>query len=286
MFSRPIDLTIRQARLGDAAKLSTFLSFRAQIHRHLDWRSALDWLGSQPYLLAEYEDDLLAAFACPLDPPEVAWIRLFTAATELSPIRVWSMFVERALEDLSGNPNLCLAALALQSWFEELLIRSNFSTNQAIVVLEWENILPPPRALLKDAIIRPMTPGDLASVTQVDQQSFEPLWQNSLESLHRAYKQSTLSTVLELKHQIIGYQISTSSSFSGHLARLAVLPAFQGQGLGYALVARLLADFGQRGVWHVSVNTQNDNLASLALYTHMGFRPNGDEFPVYLHKIG
>lgn len=285
MFSRPVDLTIRQAGLGDSAKLSSFLSFHPQVHRHLDWRSALDWLGSQPFLLAEYEDELLAAFACPPDPPDVAWIRLFSSATGLSQIRIWSLFVERALMDLSGSPSVCLAALALQSWFEELLIRSHFSTDQAIVVLEWESVLPQPRALPSGAIIRSMTPGDLASVTAVDQQSFEPLWQNSFESLHRAFKQSTLSTVVELEHQVIGYQISTSSSISGHLARLAVLPAFQGQGLGYALVARLLADFSQRGVWHVSVNTQNDNMASLALYTRMGFHPNGDEFRVYLHKI-
>ena len=285
MISHPVDLAIRQAGLGDSARLASFLSFRSQIHRHLDWRTALDWLGSQPFLLAEYENELLAAYASPPDPPDFAWIRLFTAATELSPMRVWSMFLERAMADLSGSPNVKLAALALQSWFEELLIRSHFSTNQAIVVLEWESILPPPRSLRSDAAIRSMAPADLVAVAQVDQQSFEPLWQNSFESINRAFKQSALSSVVELEGRIIGYQISTGSSISGHLARLAVLPAFQGQGIGYALVARLLSDFSRRGVWHVSVNTQSDNIASLALYTHMGFRPNGDEFPVYLHDI-
>jgi ribosomal protein S18 acetylase RimI-like enzyme len=258
------------------------LNYRSKVHRHLDWRTALDWLGSQPYLLAEYASELLAVLACPPDPPSVAWIRLFTAATELSPIRVWNLLLESTVASLKGTPSECIAALAVQSWFEELLIRSAFTSRQSIVVLEWNNRQPSPRPLSRDFILRPMAAGDLDGVTRVDHGAFAPLWQNSIESLTRAYKQAALSSVIELDGQVIGYQISTSVTLSGHLARLAVLPAYQGQGLGYALLTRLLSDFEKRGITHVTVNTQNDNASSLSLYTHAGFYINGDEFPVYV----
>jgi len=282
MIHSTTDISIRPASLNDNSRLASFLNYRSKIHRHLDWRSALDWLGSQPYLIAEYADELLAVLACPPDPPSIAWIRLFTAATELSPNRMWNMLLERAISALEGKQSECIAGLAVQPWFEELLIRSHFTSQQSIVVLEWDNRLPVPRPIGLDFTLRLMAAGDLEAVTRVDHQAFNPLWQNSLESITRGFKQSSSSTIIELDGQIIGYQISTSVTLSGHLARLAILPSFQGQGLGYALVTRLLSDFEQRGISHVTVNTQSDNASSLSLYTHVGFQLNGDEFPVYV----
>jgi ribosomal protein S18 acetylase RimI-like enzyme len=68
----------------------------------------------------------------------------------------------------------------------------------------------------------------------------------------------------------------------GHLARLAVLPAYQGRGVGYALVNDLLRQFVFRGIFRVTVNTQADNHASLRLYENMGFQRTGESYPVYM----
>jgi ribosomal protein S18 acetylase RimI-like enzyme len=71
----------------------------------------------------------------------------------------------------------------------------------------------------------------------------------------------------------------------GHLARLAVLPDFQGMGIGSALVQDLLWYFRRRGAQRVTVNTQKDNLASLAVYRKAGFFLTGEEYPVFQYNI-
>ncbi len=126
-----------------------------------------------------------------------------------------------------------------------------------------------------------MTQEDLPIVALVDEAAFDPLWQNSLDSLTLAYQQSSWSTVAETSDGIIGYQISTSIPLTGHLARLAVIPAIQRSHVGYMLVRELLEHFKKSGAWHVTVNTQDDNLASIALYEKIGFRRTGELFPVY-----
>ncbi len=281
MILRTAELAIRPARADDYSRLYSFLNYRSRVHRHLDWRSALDWLQHQPYLLAESHYELQAVLACPPDPPSIAWIRLFTAATDLAAPRLWDMLLEKAILALKDGPSKVMAALAIQTWFEELLIPSGFTTTQSIVVLEREGRPPAPRPFPPGVLHRPMLPQDILAVTYVDNQAFEPLWHNSSESLDLARMQSMVSSVIEVNGEIVGYQISTAIGASGHLARLAVLPSFQGSGLGRALVEQLLADLDRQGIRHVTVNTQNDNQTSLALYTRLGFQLTGDEYPVY-----
>jgi ribosomal protein S18 acetylase RimI-like enzyme len=79
---------------------------------------------------------------------------------------------------------------------------------------------------------------------------------------------------------VVGYQISTGSSAGAHLARLAVRKDAQGLGLGRALVGDLVHQMRKRNVDLITVNTQADNSASLALYQQLGFIRTGEEFPV------
>jgi len=120
-------------------------------------------------------------------------------------------------------------------------------------------------------------------VRQVDASAFKVLWQNSQPSLEMALKQASIATVAEDGTGLLGYQISTTSHMGGHLARLAVLPAYQGRKIGNALVNDLLRQFVRRGIFRVTVNTQADNLISLKLYEKMGFLRTGETYPVYQH---
>jgi ribosomal-protein-alanine N-acetyltransferase len=161
------------------------------------------------------------------------------------------------------------------------MVKSGFKTRQKIVVLEWNGRLPAPRALPAAVTLRKMQPADLPAVAEVDALAFEPLWQNSLESLTSAYQQAAVCSVAEVNSHIIAYQISTSFAFGGHLARLAVHPNCRGLNIGYGLVYDLLAVFKRQGAWRVTVNTQNDNLVALALYQRTGFALTGEAFDVY-----
>jgi ribosomal-protein-alanine N-acetyltransferase len=99
--------------------------------------------------------------------------------------------------------------------------------------------------------------------------------------LETAFQQATIATVAEDEDGIIGYQISTAGSSGGHLARLAVHPKVQGRGIGYALARDMLSQFYRRGALKVSVNTQIENEASLALYQKVGFRQTGEVYSLF-----
>jgi ribosomal protein S18 acetylase RimI-like enzyme len=126
-----------------------------------------------------------------------------------------------------------------------------------------------------------MTQEDIPKVRQVDAQSFDPLWQNSQESLESAWEKSASASVAQISDQVIGYQLSTGSSSGGHLARLAVRPDWQSCGVGTALVRHLLTQFHMWGALRVTVNTQADNQASLSLYSKLGFRRTDKYYPVF-----
>jgi ribosomal protein S18 acetylase RimI-like enzyme len=276
--------TLRQATAADLNSLSTFYKSRINIHHHLDWRSSLEWLGFQPYYLLTRKNDILAALAIPVDPEGIAWIRVFGCSIELPPEKMFSILFERCINELAFEPAPIIAGLGLQEWFKNTLIANNFQQHQNIVVLNWDYRQRPARIIPHGLQIRPMTTADLPAVAQVDRSAFKPLWQNSLEVLILAFQKASIATVAVLDEKIIGYQISTSTPINTHLARLAVNPDYQRQNIGFELVRDMLSTSVKINSWQVSVNTQNDNSASLALYETLGFSLTDESFPVYVYQ--
>jgi ribosomal protein S18 acetylase RimI-like enzyme len=273
--------SIRAATGADRQQLANLIHFEEYIHRHLDWRSPLEWIGHHPYLVVEQAGELLAALACPPDPPGVAWIHLFAASERILPEEAWRVLWPVARDQLSQYSGIRVVAIAMQKWFESLLEKSTFDYVHDVVMLMWESSKPAPVPCNQSIVLRPMDFSDLDEVVTIDTTAFGPVWQNSRQTLEIAFMQSVISTVVEDHQRLIGYQISTVSSMGGHLARLAVRPEAQGQGVGYALVHDTLDRFKKRGARRVTVNTQNDNLPSLALYIKAGFKYTGESYRVY-----
>lgn len=279
-------LVVRPAESVDLQQLANLTHFEAYVHRHLDYRPALDWVGSQPFLVLEQGRRLAAALASPPDPPEVAWIRLFAVAFGYTPEGAWNRLWPPALEFMRQLGTLhYLAVIPLHTWLETLVKKSGFQRTHSILMLTWERQAIPSLPELPAVQVRPMVHDDLPSVQAIDAAAFKPLWQNSLPYLEYAYHQAALATVIEKDGQVAGYQISTATSQGGHLARLAILPALQGQGLAKALLRDTLLQFTRRGARSLTVNTQHDNQVSLALYRQMGFSLTGEEYPVYEQEI-
>jgi ribosomal-protein-alanine N-acetyltransferase len=275
-------ILLRKATTRDSPALTRLLETEIHLHHHLDWRSAVEWLGYEPFWLLEKDGKLLAALACPPDPEGIYWIRLFVCGySTIQPGEVWCLLFRNALKQIQQIDNAQIAALPLAPWFEEILVKSKFTCPQDIVVLEWNKVLPPPKFLPVNIAIHPMQEEDLPAIHQVDELSFMPIWQNSFESLRLAFQQSLYSTVAHQGNQIIGYQISTRTPVGIHLARLAVHPDFRRLKIGYALVRDLQLTFHREQFKTLSVNTQSDNHASLSLYRQIGFIRTGDLIPVY-----
>jgi ribosomal-protein-alanine N-acetyltransferase len=276
-----VGFQVRPAVLADHRQLANLIHFSVYVHRHLDWRHPLDWIGASPFYVVEDKGQILAALACPPDPPLIAWVRLFLNSGKIPLLESWQMLWEWVHLELSQNKRIMVAAIVLQDWFLELLIASGLTSRQSIVMLEREDEkiigvdLPPGFS------VRSMQKRDLPVVADVDSVAFDPLWQNSLEALELAYPQAIFPTVVETSDQVVGYQLSTRNPLGVHLARLAVRPTVQGKGIGRALVADLIRQTERHGISHLTVNTQSDNTTSLKLYNNIGFRMTGERYPVY-----
>jgi ribosomal protein S18 acetylase RimI-like enzyme len=130
-----------------------------------------------------------------------------------------------------------------------------------------------------------MQDADMPAVAQVDLAAFGKFWHNTGNVLQRARLQCASATVAEDASGLVGYQLSTRNPFGAHLARLGVKPEAQGMGVGSALVSQLIREFNSDQPGRLSVNTQSDNAASLALYKKMGFVRTGEHFPVFVYPI-
>ena len=279
-----INTLVRPAGLNDHQQLSNLIFFETRLHRHLDWRTPLEWLGAPFYWALEEGRQITAAMACPTEAEGIAWVRLFVYAGRWSAENTWTILWDTAKQEIARAGGATVAAIAMQPWFQHVLTMSRFENRQNIVMLEWQ--YQPWASVEAPGIrIRKMEEGDLPAVERTDAAAFPPLWQNPIETLRRGFGQALFATVAENADGIVGYQISTGGRSRAHLARLAVDPAIQGRGVGRMLLGNLFTSLYQYGIPKLSVNTQSDNQTSLSLYKKMGFLLTGEQYPVYTFNI-
>lgn len=279
-----ITTQVRPADPKDHQRLSNLIFFETRSHRHLDWRSPLEWLGNRFFWTVEEGTQLTAALACPEETKGIAWVRLFVHSGIWSADNAWTVLWDAARQDIARAGGAKVAAIVQHTWFQKVLELSGFESRQSIVMLEW-SYQPWASHEAEGVRIRAMTEADLPNVTAVDNAAFDPLWHNSRETLQRALSQSMFATVAEAAHGVVGYQITTGAGTRAHLARLAVSPSVQGRGVGRALLGNLFGRLVPNGVLRLSVNTQSDNQTSLSLYKKMGFLRTGEAYPVYTFDV-
>ena len=280
-------LHVRRAVAQDHRQISSLIFQESNTHRHLDWRTALEWIGAQNFWVLEDSGDVLAALACPEDPPDVAWIRLFSYHPHLSGPEAWSALWNFAQADIrASNPRVQTASIVMKQWFQSLLVESGFEPQLNIVLLELKSENYAPVRINEDIRIRLMQESDLNEVEQVDRDAFGAFWHNTFDSLQRACGQSFYSSIAEDETGIIVYQISTGNPFGAHLARLGVRPEAQGRGVGSALVHDLIQRAGALQSGRLSVNTQDNNFASLRLYEKLCFTRSGEYYPFFVQSMG
>ena len=282
-----VNLQVRRAVAEDHSQIAALLQNESNTHRHLDWRSPLEWLGSPNYWVLEEDGRIIAALACPEDPPHIAWIRVFGYSPYLSGPVAWPALWDAARNEIArANAQTQVAVIVIKQWFQSLLLSTGFDLKQNIILLQLasENIRP--WNMPQGIRIRSMEEADMSAVVKIDFAAFGPFWHNTLDSLQRARSQSVSAAVAEDASGLVGYQISTGNPFGAHLARLAVRPETQGRGVGTALVGNLIHGNGANRFSRLSVNTQADNAASLSLYKKLGFIPTGEHFPVLVYSKG
>ena len=271
--------SIRPAVVDDANAISKLMAFNDRAHRHLDWSTPIQRLGEQSYWVLEQDSSVQAALSCPEDPPGVAWIRFFAVQPGYSLNKTFHLLFDAVMNEYTQKPGM-IVSVAVQTWFLRLLMEQNFQLHQTIVVLQLDSLLAPVFQPDPKIRIRPILHEDLDEVTRVDHEAFDPIWRYSQQDIRSAFTNSTYSTIALRENDIVGYQISSSSPFNAHLARLAVTPSWQGKGIGKLLTSDMIRYFTHLGTEYITVNTQSDNTASLNVYKKLGFSLTGEKFPV------
>jgi hypothetical protein len=131
-----VSFRVRRAVAEDYQQISNLIFHEANIHRHLDWRSPLEWIGSSNYWVLEENGHITAALACPEDPPHVAWLRLFGYHPHLSGPEAWSALWQTARSEvLQTSPQTQITSIVVKQWFQSFLLSSGFELKQNIVLL-------------------------------------------------------------------------------------------------------------------------------------------------------
>jgi len=280
------DLVVRKAGPADLQGLIQLLQRKSFIHRHLGWESPLAWLEDEPFYILEAKQGIVAALACPPDEDQITWLRLFAVRPGFLVEDAWSNLwpvVKSWMEE--WYPQVLINSLVMNSKMERILSRTGFKEVYQVVVLVWDITRAKWPERKADLEIREMRPEDFQRVYEIDLCAFSLIWRNSMSQQQAAFQEAFSATVIEVGGKVVAYQISTSNPQGGHLARLAVDPDYQNQGLATRLVEDLLDIFQEHGIVEVTVNTQSDNKASLELYKKFGFVLQEDTYPVLQYKI-
>lgn len=276
---------IRPVNKKDRTQLANLIHFGTFVHRHLDWRPPLEWIGHDPFFALESEGRLIAALACPPDPPAISWVRVFVCSAHFPQDRAWERLWPQTQESLTSMGVKHLAAIPLQKWYRELILNHGFEYMHNIISLSWDNSNTGNLPSAKEHNIREMTPEDLPEVIEIDSRAFGPLWRNSSSLLKLAFDQANIATVAQDELGLIGYQISTPTQYGAHLGRLATHPRAQKRGVAYALLRNLQKQFPPTTEVRLSVNTQDTNHKSIGLYHKAGFVETPETFPVFQYTF-
>jgi ribosomal protein S18 acetylase RimI-like enzyme len=262
-----------------------WLSGADHVYQHVGWHPLSYWLGRPVSVGLQKPDGTLAALL--LVSPDhlgVAWIHLFAANTFPGARRAWEKLWPYALDGLRAQSLERIWVMTTQPWFAAILRESGFSLAGHVVALMQTPASPPAAEISLDHIA-PIREADLAELEAVDHAAFDIPWRLDADALRETRTRAILAMLYRREGKILGYQMAVPTAQGVHLARLAVEPAAQRQGIGRALTTHLLGYFAQRGVPRITVNTQSDNLASLRLYRRMGFQPTGDDYPVFRYSL-
>jgi [ribosomal protein S18]-alanine N-acetyltransferase len=137
--------------------------------------------------------------------------------------------------------------------------------------------------------VRPLGASDLEAVQSIAAASPEaPIWRRSDYALFLAdtaranpnlLRAGLVAQTSSAAPPILGFACATllrdGQENRAELDTLAVLPAARRHGIGAALVRAVLSWAAAEGAHHLSLEVRASNSGATALYTRLGFRPEG-----------
>ncbi len=255
-------------------------------HKHLDWYTLSRWLDRNDALifLAWAGEELLGYIGLSPENAGSSWIRLMGLRDGFMPetiIRELWQYAEAKCIELGIKH---VMVLMVSNWLPAYLRDYGFIYWDDIITFNFLGKYEPHQSKTS-VTIRPAEMEHLPAIARVDRMAFRRNYRLSQIDLRQALRSAVAATIAEYEGEIVGYQVSTRHREVGHLARLAVIPGMQRRHIGSALLQRQLADFEQRGVTTISVNTQLSNFPSQRLYQRYGFFRTGFDLEVWKKSL-
>lgn len=276
-----MSLKIQSGDVCDQDELLSFINGPALAYEHLDWFPSKSRVAEHSTFCLFSSDQLEASLSVAPETQDFAWLRFFFSQRDGKHRSNFDQLVSHAAKWLKEQSVSHLFSLATIEWFENLLIERGFQVQNQLISLATNQISGVRSDAHPKILIRPMRLSDLAEINELDRLCFSSPWQLAHASLEKCYRSSAYASVASIEGQPVAYQMTTRFLDHLHLARVAVHPDCQGKGIAKAVLFDLADHFEGSGIDSISVNTQVDNLASLALYASLGFQQEGTLLPVY-----
>lgn len=257
-------------------------------HSHFDWHSPLAWLKDAPHgpaYVAWRGQRMIGALALSAPLGGASWVRLVVFHHEVVDeaailVKLW----EAVLAEVAAYGIEAVYILITHSWLYGDLEELGFRPHEQIITLQRTGeTLPLQRA--SSVTVRALNEADIPAVVTVDNSAFVPPWQMTHDDLYHARRITLAASGAFLDGGLVGYQMTTHHHYTGHLARLAVAPALQGHGVAHALLQDLLQRLFTHKIFTLSVNTQETNHRSQAVYQRFGFLRTGYDLPVWVFCV-
>ena len=129
---------------------------------------------------------------------------------------------------------------------------------------------------------------DFPTILKIDDKCFLKFWKVSGGDIKRIFndpKRKVYAYLAIYGERYVGYIMGGGNREEGNIGRIAVLPDFQGLGIGRQMLATVLHKMRADGIQRVNIHTQFDNEKANALYKDFGFRETGLGLDIYLTDI-
>ncbi len=184
--------------------------------------------------------------------------------------------IEQISQDRSARN---ITHIGYDAWLADGLCDRGFKSCEWIVNFErldgW-----PQTVVDTPAFIRTAHLYDLPAILTLDELAFDALWRKTKVNFSEALARAVSFVVAEMDGQIVGYEWCEIYRKHAHLARLAVHPHYQQRGIGAQLLYQAIIDSLNRNVNLITLNTQEQNVRSHALYRRFGFIKTDQRVPV------
>jgi ribosomal-protein-alanine N-acetyltransferase len=155
-----------------------------------------------------------------------------------------------------------------------------FEVREQIMSMERAGEHPPAKQPSGAAHIRTAHLNDLPLLTALDELAFEQNWHKRSRHFKEALAKAASFSVATVGNRIVAFEWTELYQQHAHITRLAVHPDYQGQGIGRQLIYQAIVDALSAGADLITLNTQETNQRSRALYKRFGFVDTGLRMPV------